>query len=211
MSKISKTTITVVLVIGCAVIFGGIKFLKDRQAAKVPGQELPQRAKGNPKAEVRIIEFIDFQCPACANGVKILNEYFEKHPGKMYLELRHFPLAMHRHGFASSHWSECAAKQNKFWPFFNILIERQKEWGALIDARPSFVAIAKEVGLDQGQMDACLQDKSVSEIIKNDVEEGKLRGVNSTPSYLINHEMVVGTKSLKTKLDQLLGVEAAQP
>lgn len=209
MSKVSKSTATVLVIALCLGIFGGIKMLKSNAALINPVHVLPQRAHGNPNAEIKIIEFIDFQCPACANGVKILREYFQKYPDKMYVELRYFPLAMHKHGMTSARWSECAARQGKFWPFFDLLIDRQKEWGAMVDAMPSFEQIAKEARVHQGQLNSCLQDSSVDQTIKADMEEGQMRSVQSTPTYFVNHEIVVGTKSLRTKLDSLLGVTPA--
>ena len=170
--------------------------------------KLPQRAKGNPQASIKVIEFIDFQCPACAHGAKLLHEYFDKYPGRFYLELRYYPLAMHSHGMLSARWGECAARQEKFWPFFDLLIDRQMEWSVMTDPVPSFEAVAKQAGLNQGKANACLQDSSVDQTIQTDVEEGKLRAVSSTPSYFINDEMLVGVKSLKMKLDGLLGIKA---
>ena len=117
---------------------------------------------------------------------------------------------MHQHGFLSARWGECAARQEKFWPFFDRLIDRQKEWSVMSDAVPSFTAIAKDAGLNQNQMNACLLDNTVDEAIKKDVEEGQMRQISSTPSYLINHEMIVGTESLKTKLDAALGIKTKE-
>jgi protein-disulfide isomerase len=117
---------------------------------------------------------------------------------------------MHQHGLLSARWGECAARQEKFWPFFDLLIDRQKEWSVMSDAVPSFTAIAKATGLNQEQMNACLLDNTVDEAIKKDVEEGQMRQISSTPSYLINHELFVGTKTLKTKLDDALGVKSKE-
>ncbi len=211
MAKKSKVTATILLIVACVAVFGAMKYFKAKAASQIQRVGLPQRAMGNPEAAVKIVEFIDFQCPACANGVKILHEYFDKYPGKMYLELRYFPLAMHQHGLLSARWGECAARQEKFWPFFDLLIDRQKEWSVMSDAVPSFSAIAKAVGLNQDRIDACLADSSVDEVIKKDVEEGQLRQISSTPTYLINHEMIVGTKSLKSKLDEALGLKSKEP
>ena len=174
-----------------------------------PVIKLPQRAQGNPQAKIKIIEFIDFQCPACAKGYQLLHEYLKQNPDKLYVELRYFPLAMHKHGDSSARWGECAARQDKFWSFMDLLIARQNEWAAMIDPVPSFDVIAKESGINSAQMKACLNDESVKQAIAADVGEGKLRAVSSTPTYFINHEMVVGTKSLQMKLDELLGIKTS--
>ncbi len=214
MFKISKISLTVALILSAVVVIGGVKIWVD-QSRKVPKNtlsiKLPQRAKGNPQASIKIIEFIDFQCPACAKGYQLIHDYLEKNPDKVYVQLRYFPLAMHKHGLLSARFGECACRQDKFWPFMDLLIARQNEWSAMIDPLPSFEAIVKESGLDSGKLNQCLKDNSVDKTIQMDVEEGQMRAVSSTPTYFINHEMIVGTKSLKEKLDALLGVQKSTP
>jgi protein-disulfide isomerase len=213
MAKVSKHVATLLIIAGCLLGFAGLKFYhapSPTAVAAVKGK-LPARATGNPDANIKIIEFIDFQCPACANGAKLLHEYLDKYPGKMYVELRYFPLKMHKHGLTSARWGECAARQDKFWAFLNPLLEGQSAWAALADPVPAFTAFAKTANVDMAQLNVCLADKSVDETINADIEEGKMRQVSSTPSYFINHELVVGTKSLKSRLDDLLGIKEEKP
>ncbi len=210
MLKISKKILTVVVVISTVLLVFTAQFVAN-QFRRIPKEsssiELPARAKGNPQASIKIIEFIDFQCPACAKGYQLIDEYLKKNPDKLYVELRYFPLAMHKHGLLSARLAECAVRQEKFWPFMDLLIARQSEWAAMIDPMPSFEEIAKQTGVNNDQIKECLKDTSVDKVIQADVDEGKMRAVVSTPSYFINHEMVVGTKSLQAKLDELLGIK----
>lgn len=214
MAKISKPILTILLIVCCVALLIGFKYIQSHSAAthlkSSVKKALSPRAKGNPNAEIKILEFIDFQCPACASGVKVIAEYLEKYPEKIYVEVRHFPLAMHKHGITSARWGECAARQNKFWPFLDGLVERQREWSSLNDPLPPFRDIATKAGLDVEQIKVCLNDTTIDDAIKMDVEEGKMRKVASTPSYFVNHEMFVGTKSLKTKVDSLLGIKETE-
>jgi protein-disulfide isomerase len=214
MFKISKKILTVLLILSVGALVFGVKFLANQSrhiAQQVSSTKLPDRAKGNPQASIKIIEFIDFQCPACAKGYQLIHEYLAKNPDKFYVELRYFPLAMHKHGLLSARLGECAVRQQKFWPFMDLLIARQSEWAAMIDPMPSFEAIAEQSGVNNDQIKQCLNDSGIDKVIQADVEEGKIRGVSSTPSYFINHEMVVGTKSLQVKLDELLGINKVSP
>jgi protein-disulfide isomerase len=204
MAKVSKTTFTLLLlIIGAA----GLLFVKEfLQKSPQEQTAIPARAKGNPHAELQIVEFIDLQCPACASGSQTLHQYFQQFPQQMFIELKYFPLAMHRHGMLSAWYTECAARQGRFWPFAEKVIHQQKNWSGLTDAKPAFQEIAQEVGLDQPKLDACLQDPSVETLILKLKEEGQTRGVKSTPTYFINGEMVVGAKSLQAKLSGHFGV-----
>ena len=211
MGKMSKKEFAVLLIVGGVLLFAGLKLYQgeaSRVSSAAPIAKLPPRAQGNLNAEIKIIEFIDFQCPACATGAKLIHEYLEKYPGKMYVELRYFPLKMHAHGLTSARWGECAARQEKFWPFLDQILNNQTSWSMLADPVPAFTNFAKTAGVDVEKLNVCLADKSVDEVINVDLEEGKMRQVASTPAYFINHELVVGSKSLKSKLDALLGIKA---
>ncbi len=205
MAKISKKSLTILVVLSSVLLILGLRFVVNQPpivAKDDSVEKLPSRAKGNPQAHLQIIEFIDFQCPACAKGYQLLDDYLKKNPDKIYLELRYFPLAMHRHGLLSARVAECVSRQEKFWPFMDLLLLRQSQWAAMIDPMSAFEQIAKETGVDKDQLTECLKDSTVEKAIQADVEEGKMRAVVSTPTYFVNHEMVVGTKSLQTRLEE---------
>lgn len=162
------------------------------------------RIKGDKDAPIHITEFIDLECPACARGAEYLARIMAEHPTAIRLDLKYFPLPSHRHGFLAAHYAECAARQGKFWPFHDVLIARQPNWSRLMDATPAFALIAREVALDTGRLNACLNDKSVDAVIQQSHVEGERRGVKSTPTYYVNGKMVVGVQSLEPELDRLL-------
>ncbi|MCK5082196.1 MAG: thioredoxin domain-containing protein [Candidatus Omnitrophica bacterium] len=162
------------------------------------------RIKGNDHAPIKVTEFIDFQCFACAYGAAYLKEMIKKHPEAIQVEVKHFPLQMHRHGLSSSRYAECSARQGGFWPFQDMLLARQGNWMRLVDADPAFLQIADDSGLDEKKLEACLKDYTVDEAIEKNKEEGKVLGIKSTPTYFINGKMVVGGKSLEEEIKKLL-------
>src|SRR5271154_3664740 len=104
MNKLVSTLLILFVFAGLIV---GAKIYLAPKAAPVNLQEA--RAKGNPNARVKIVEFIDFQCPACAYGVTYLKKFFEDHPNDLYIQVRYFPLTnMHHHAMTSALYSECA-------------------------------------------------------------------------------------------------------
>jgi protein-disulfide isomerase len=165
------------------------------------------RAKGNPHARIKIVEFIDFQCPACAKGYAVLKKAMEEHPKDFYLEMRYFPLAMHAHAALAAKYTECASAQGQFWPFQDYLLEHQQEWSKLPDPKPSFEVIAQALKLDKVLLEQCLNSIETEATIAQDKEEGNTRGVKSTPTYFINGKMVVGMKMLESELQSLLNVQ----
>jgi len=88
--------------------------------------------KGNPDAQVVLIEYSDFQCPACRAYIPIITSLIEQFPDDLVVVYRHFPLqSVHANARAAAEASEAAAKQGKFWEFHDILFDKQTEWSRL--------------------------------------------------------------------------------
>lgn len=197
-----KTTATILIVILSAAVILGTKFYLESQR-EAPGKGALARVKGAKGAPIRIIEYIDFECPACAKGAMFLKSYMEEHPGLIYLEMKYYPLRMHRHSFLAATYAECAARQDKFWPVHDLLIERQNQWKQLINAEPAFKIIAEDAELDLNKLQACLEDKSAESAINQDRTEGDALSIKSTPTYFINGQMIVGYNSLSEEITKL--------
>lgn len=204
MLKVSKKAVTFILIL---LVVAGVFLLKDTffQPESIESRLIKARSKGDVSAPVQIIEYIDLQCPACAYGAKLLKTTMEKFPDKVHLQMRYYPLPMHKHAMTASLYAECAALQDKFWPFHDIVLEEQDKWKGLENIRPYFMEIATRVQMDEAKLDQCLHDPQIEQQILTDKEEGTQRGVKSTPTYFVNDEMVVGGHSLIDKLSALLG------
>ncbi|MBP9855453.1 MAG: thioredoxin domain-containing protein [Candidatus Omnitrophica bacterium] len=201
MAKKNKQLISFLLVVLVIGLVLGIKYYQKSQ----PTSELSGRFKGNPNAKIKIVEYMDFQCPACAMGAKYLRERMQKDSQNIYVEMRYFPLPMHTHALLSARFAECAANQNKFWEFHDQLIDHQDEWSKVINAYPSFEAMAKQVSLDMTKLQACLADNKVDQVIKQYKESGQKLGIKATPTYFVNDKMVVGLKDLQKEFKEILG------
>ena len=204
MPKVSKKIILLgILAIGVLSIFT-VKSVVSRSTVQVHSKE-PARVKGNDNAPVKITEYVDFQCPSCAEGAKYLKEIMDKYPGKIRLEVKYYPLILvHRHALLSAYYAECAARQGRFWSFYDYFFEHQAEWSNLTDAKPFFDRFARKLGLNLAGLETCLQDENVYETVRKSKDEGKLLKVSSTPTYFINGSMVVGKKQLAPELEKFL-------
>jgi protein-disulfide isomerase len=200
-----KTQITLfIIAVAVALILGG-RFALPYFQKKTVEIKNPERVKGNPQSPMKIVEFIDFQCPACAMGALFLKEAIDQYPNQIFLEMKYFPLPMHAHAYTAARYAECAAREKKFWPFQDLLIARQNQWKRLIDAAPAFVQIGQEIGLDMTQVAACVKEESVTAAIINDKAEGEKLGVQSTPTYFVNGEMIVGAPDLMKRINKDVG------
>jgi protein-disulfide isomerase len=196
MNKLQLTLGVVLVLVG---LITGAKILGAPKGAVINLQEA--RAKGNPDSKIKIVEFIDFQCPPCAYGTKYLKTFFNQHPNDIYLQVRYFPLTnIHHHAMISALYSECAARQGKFWALNELMMPQQSQWAPLISPQPVFQAMATQVGMDINQLNACLVSDDARRVINDEKSLGQSLGIVSTPTYFINNKMVVGTKSLEDEL-----------
>ena len=196
MNKLQSTLVIVLVLVG---LITGAKILVAPKGAVINLEEA--RSKGNPQARIKIVEFIDFQCPACAYGAKYLQTFFNLHPKDIYLQVRYFPLlSMHHHAMISALYSECAARQGKFWALDELMLPQQSQWAQLISPDPVFKAMATEVGMNIKELNVCLGSDDARRVINDEKSLGQSLGVVSTPTYFINNKMVVGFKSLMEEL-----------
>ena len=203
MAKKTKKTITIlIIVIGITVVFGVKNYFGSSKNRSTPSNLA--KIKGRSDAPVKVTEFIDFQCPACAFGAKYLKEVMQRHPELIRLQLKHFPLQMHKHGFLSAQYAECSAEQGKFWQMHDLLLARQNNWKRLDDPRPAFDQMISEAGIDARTIKECVESGRADKIIERNRTEGGNRKIRSTPTYFVNGKMVVGKKSLELEINRYL-------
>lgn len=203
MARKSKKSTTITMIIVCIVaVFAAKAYFGSSKGSLNSGSQA--KIKGNHDAPIKVIEFIDFQCPACANGARYLKQEMERRPQLIRLELKHFPLQMHQHGYVSARYAECATEQGKFWEMHDLLLARQNNWKRLADPRPAFHQMASEARIDEEKLKACVASGRPDKIIERNRIEGSGRRIRSTPTYFVNGKMVVGQKSLELKINEYL-------
>lgn len=198
---LSKKNLTV-LIIGAAIAIVMIaRMIQLNSFGSV--DPVAARTKGPEGAKVNIVEFIDFECPACAYGAEKIKEYMALHQGDIHVQVKYYPLMnVHRHALQVASYVECVARQGKFWAFFDALMPAQSQWSSLVNAEGVFNQLAVAAGADMGKLKSCLSSEDVSTVIMNEKSVGRSLSVQSTPTYFINKKMVVGGKSLVEELDQ---------
>jgi len=165
-------------------------------------RRMSSRAKGDLSAPLWIVEYIDFQCVTCGLASEVVREYLEKYPSKIYLQIRFRPLILtHEFALKSAIYAECAASQGKFWPFYEILFKRQKDWVSSSSPDDLFHSYAKEIGVNVKKLDACLRDEAVKKRVIAEKDEAMDLGVKGTPTFFMNGKMVVGLEALKGELE----------
>lgn len=162
---------------------------------------------GNDDAPVRIVEFGDYQCPACAVADPVLKKVLADYEGKVQFVFRHFPLPMHANGQISSMAAEAAGTQGKYWEMHEKLYSRQADWAEEKNPMDVFVKFAQEIGLNVDDFKKAVESKSYQATIDSGMTDGNALGVNSTPTFYIQGIKRVGVLSeneFKQYIDEAL-------
>lgn len=203
--KISKTLLSVLIVSALVGSVVGIRNAKGK-AAEGPQMSLlaAPKAAGNAAARIRVIEFIDYQCPSCAKASFFLHELVKRHPQDVYLEVKYFPLNGHAHSVTSATLVECARMQGKFWEAHYALFTAQPAWRDLDDAKPVLMQALQAAGVDISDVDRCQTDPEIAKQVAAERQAALKLGLKSTPTFYINGEMIVGYMAMSEKMQQLL-------
>lgn len=143
--------------------------------------------KGAENPKVTIVEFADFQCPACASAHPIIARLLTDFPNDVQLIYRHFPLrSIHKNAFMAALASEAAGSQGKYWEMYDKLYETQSEWSDLGSPKDFFVNLAKGLSLDTDKFKKSLEASEFAARVSEDEKDAISLGVNSTPTFYIN-------------------------
>ncbi|MFI5361505.1 MAG: DsbA family protein [Elusimicrobiota bacterium] len=153
------------------------------------------RKRGPVDAKVTIIEFSDFQCPACRYAEAPLHQIFTVYDGRIRFVFKHFPLRMHQWAKPGALAAECAGRQGKFWEYHDRLYDKQDAW-TNEKAEDFLIGYAKDLKLDVPAWQACRQDPSATASYETDMKDGDDAWVGSTPTFFINGRRFAGGKQL---------------
>ena len=190
-------TIAAIGIITLVVIIAGVLFLgkqkpKD-QVQKIDEATMLADAKhtiGEATAQARIVEFADFQCPACATAHPILKKVLSENKDKVYFVFRHYPLSFHANAKTAAQACEAAAIQGKFWEMHDKIYENQSEWSEKSNAKEIFIKYAEDLKLDLTKFKDDFEKGKTD--IENDYVLGNKAGVDSTPTFFVNGQKKPG-------------------
>lgn len=153
---------------------------------------------GDDNAKVTIVAFSDFECPACKHMSEVLEKIREDFPTGVRIVFRNFPLdqgcnpgmkvPLHTVACKIAALARCAGQQEKFWQFHDLAFRNQAQ------AHSQAEAWAKQVGLSEDDIKACLASDSIKKKVQDDIALGEKLGVDSTPTLFINNRKFEGSR-----------------
>lgn len=199
-----------VLIIGGGIFFLGRSGPSTTSSEKVDSTLLVKEnshTRGNLQAKVTVVEFGDYQCPACAAAYPIVEQLVKDESERIKFVFRHFPLSQHFNAAAVAEVSEAAGAQGKFWEMYGLLYEKQEEWGESDKAMDFFAEYAKQLKLDVDKFTQDIKSHAFADVVTNDQKDGVSAGVNSTPTFFINGRKFSGVlnySDFKSKIEEEL-------
>lgn len=162
-------------------------------------------SRGDVNAPITIIEFTDFQCPACAAMHPVLDEIIKSYGNKVRFVVRDFPLNQHEWARKAAEAANAANAQGKFFEYIAVLFKNQKA----LDVS-SLKKYATELGLNRAQFDSALDRGVHAAEVQKDIEDGEMHGVSSTPSIFVNgvRLRILSAEALKEAIDRAASVKA---
>ena len=173
----------------------------------VAGSQEQSSTAPAPTQEVSLVtleEFGDFQCSHCAQfavtaGKQIKQDFVDT--GRIEFVFSHFPF-IGTESFRAAEATECAADQDKFWEFHDIVFENWKGVNEGHFSDDNLKLFASSLQLDRGAFDSCLDSRKYLGKVEDDLRRGEQLGVQGTPTLFLNGKML--TPSSYEELAQLI-------
>jgi len=184
-----------------AVLIGGLWLLvtavNNSPSPSAPAQiNLPAVTKedfvrGNPNAKVTLVEYSDFQCPACGAVYPLVKKLEADFPNDLKVVYRLFPLInIHQNAMISTQAAYAASLQGKFWEMHDLLFENQNVWSDSAQARDIFIGYATKLGLNLDKFKTDMNSELTKKFITNELNKGLAVGINSTPSFFVDGTLI---------------------
>ena len=215
--RIFYLALLVIAVVG----IGALTYVSNRPKAEItlspidttlPKVESNGYAMGSPSAPVEVIEFGDFECPACGQFATITEPDVRSRlvdQGKIRFRFIDFPLSMHQNTWNASRAAACADEQGKFWPMHDAIFATQDRWNTEATRNPDkfLKHLADSLGLNTLQFDACVDSKKYQAKIQAHERMAIARNVQATPTFVFGDEALSGPlpyDEFKQQVDALL-------
>lgn len=141
---------------------------------------------GDTHAALTLLEYGDYECPACIQAEPLMRHLVETHAHRMRFVFRHFPLVeVHPHAELAAEAAEAAAAQGQFWPMHHLLFAQTHQL-----ALPALTACAESIGLDMIRFNAEMADRIYTQRVQEHRRAGEQAGLRATPAFFVNGKAV---------------------
>jgi protein-disulfide isomerase len=166
--------------------------------------------KGGATAPVTLVEYSDFECPACAAYYPVMEKLNADFGDQVKIVYRHYPLTqIHANAQLASQAAEAAGIQGKFFDMHDILFENQATWSAIKDPTETFVEYATRLELNVDQFRTDLTSSAARTAVAEDVRGGRSANISGTPTFFLNGVQIDTSRGLQSLTEAINAALAA--
>ncbi len=165
------------------------------QSASIQNGQIGDHVYGNPNSKIILIEYGDFQCPACGTQYPITKALIEDYKDYIQLVFRNLPLTeIHPNAKLAAAAAEAAGLQNKFWEMHDKLYEKQSDWDSSVgnDRIDAMAKLAKSLNLDVEKFTKDMGTSAVLAKINYDQALTSKLEIKGTPTFYLNGKLLNG-------------------
>lgn len=183
-----KNPWTIVGIVALVLIGGSVWYSNIVSDRNNEGITLTPHLKGNVDSVIKLVEYSDFQCPACASFQPAIEEIMTEYGDKLSFEYKHYPLPIHNMAEPAARAAEAAALQGAFFAYHDKLFENQDTWSRSPNPSALFLKYATELNLDIDQFKRQMNASLVRYKVRADGREAREKGITGTPTFFLNGE-----------------------
>ena len=146
--------------------------------------------KGNKDSKTLLVEYSDFQCPACGAYYPVVKKLVAEHGSEFQLAYRHFPLPQHGNAKNAAYAAEAAGSQGKFWEMHDMIFEHKNEWSEKSNAEDIFLQYASSLGLDLEKFNRDRDAETTKDKVQKSYDSAVANFINATPTFFLNGERI---------------------
>jgi protein-disulfide isomerase len=151
--------------------------------------------RGNPDAQITLVEFSDLQCPFCKQFHPTVQRAMQEYGDSIRWVYKHYPLdqglnPLHPQARPAAEASECVWEQEGeegFWDFVDAVFDQQERLGSAF-----YREVAQQIGINLAQFDTCVAERKYQDKVEQDYQQGVQAGVTGTPGSFVNGIPVKG-------------------
>jgi protein-disulfide isomerase len=169
---------------------------KNASSPAGPSATLTNHVEGQGKSGVKLIEYGDYECPACYQYYPVVKQIYSKYSTQITFQFRNFPLtSLHKNAFAGARAAEAADLQGKFWQMHDVLYDNQdpngqQGWVASNDPLSYFTQFATSLGLNVTKFKTDYVSSYVNDRINKDESEAFSLNFSGTPSFVLDGQPI---------------------
>lgn len=162
--------------------------------------------RGNPDADIVMLEFSDFQCPYCSRATEEVDAFMNDHEADVLFVFKHFPLtSIHAEALPAAMAAWAADQQGQFWEFHDALFANQPDLSEEL-----YLQIAEDLGLDVEQFNRDRASEEAKVAIARDLALAQEFQLRSTPTFIMDNLLIPGAVPSDFFAEALARLQAAQ-